>query len=80
MNFFDRAAETLELGADAGVVRAQDRLHVLRIERLRPRGEADEVAEEDSDDLAFSAGLRHHAVFARSASPRSTNRVAPTER
>ncbi len=56
----DRAAEALELGAEAGVVRAEDRLHVLGIERLRPRREADQVGEQHGDDLAFFAGLRAH--------------------
>ena len=32
----DRAAVALELGADAVVVRAQDRLDVLRVEPTRP--------------------------------------------
>ncbi len=52
----DRAAVVLELGAKASVIRAEDRLHVLRVHRLRARREADEVAEEDRDDLALSAG------------------------
>ena len=51
----DRAAVPLELGADALVVGAEDRLDVLRVERLRARREADEVAEDDRDDLALAA-------------------------
>ena len=51
----DRAAVALELGSNARVVRPEDRLHVLRVHRLRLRREADEVAEEDRDDLALSA-------------------------
>jgi RecJ-like exonuclease len=51
----DRAAVALELGPDALVVRPQDRLHVLRIECLGLRGEPDEVAEHDRDDLALAA-------------------------
>ena len=42
----DRAAVPFELGADALVVRPENRLDVLRVERLRARREADEVAEE----------------------------------
>ena len=52
----DRASVALQLGAKASVVRAEERLHVLRVHRLRLRREPDEVAEEDGDDLAFSAG------------------------
>ena len=51
----DRAAVALELGADARVVGTEDRLDVLRVERLRPRREAHEVAEDDRDDLALAA-------------------------
>ncbi len=51
----DGAAVALELRADALVVGAQDRLDVLRIHRLRPRREADEVAEDDRHDLALAA-------------------------
>ena len=42
----DRAAEALELRADARVVRLEQPPHVLGVHRLRPRREADEVAEE----------------------------------
>jgi hypothetical protein len=58
--FLHRAAVPLELGANPRVVGPQDRLHVLRIERLRPRGEAHEVAEEDGDDLSLAASLARH--------------------
>ena len=51
----DGAAVALELRAHALVVRAQERLDVLRVDRLGPRGETDEVAEDDRDDLALSA-------------------------
>ena len=51
----DGAAMALELGADALVVRAEERLDVLGIHRLGPGGEADEVAEDDRDDLALAA-------------------------
>ena len=76
----DGAAVALELGAHALVVGAQDRLDVLGIQRLGARGEADEVAEDDRDDLALATRVGHHAVLASSASPRSMKRVAPTER
>ena len=52
----DRTAVALELGTQASVIRAEERLHVLRVHSLRARREADEVAEEDRDDLALSAG------------------------
>ena len=51
----DRAAEALDLGPDAGVVRPQDRADVLRIEPFRTSGEPDEVDEEDADDLPLFA-------------------------
>jgi hypothetical protein len=51
----DGAAVALELGADALVVGAEDRLDVLRVERLRPGCEPDEVAEDHRDDLALAA-------------------------
>ncbi len=49
----DGAAEALELVAQAGVVRAEQRAHLLGVHLLSARGEADEVGEEDGDDLAF---------------------------
>ncbi len=56
----DRTAVALELGADARVVGPQDRLDVLRVETLRLRREADEVAEDDRDHLALSARTPRH--------------------
>ena len=78
----DRAAVPLELLPHTRVVRPEDRLDVLGVESLGTRREADEVAEEDRDDLAFTAAGRHQAVFTwcRSASQRSRKNVAPTER
>ena len=62
----DRAAVALELGAQASVIRAEERLDVLRVHRLGARREADEVAEEDRDDLALSAGhARKTTTWAR---------------
>ena len=51
----DRAAVALELAAQALVVRRKHRAHVLRVEALGPRGEADQVTEEHRDDLALLA-------------------------
>jgi hypothetical protein len=45
----------LELGADARVVRREERLHVLGIEGLGARGEADEVTEDHRDDFPLAA-------------------------
>ena len=56
----DPAAEALELGANALVVRRQDRADVLGIELLGACGEPDEVDEDDRDDpplLSRAAGL-----------------------
>ena len=52
----DRPAASLELGAQARVVRLEHGAHVLGVELLGPRGEADEVGEEDGHDLALLAG------------------------
>src|SRR5256885_3698631 len=46
-------AEPLELPSQPLVVGAEDRLHVLGIERLGSRREADEVGEEDRHDLSL---------------------------
>ena len=65
---FHCAAVVLELRADAGVVRPENRLHVLRVHRLRLRRKADEVAKDNSDDLALTARVGHHAIFLSSIS------------
>ena len=75
----DSAAEALQLGADVSVVAAQHGRHILGIRRFRTRGEPDQVAEEDGDDLALFAHPAH-AIAANAASPSRTYRVAPTER
>ena len=49
----DRPAAPLELGAQPRVVRLEHGAHVLGVELLGPRGEADEVGEEDGHDLAL---------------------------
>jgi hypothetical protein len=49
----DSAAVTLDLLTQARVIGADASPHVLRILLLRGGGEADEVAEEDGDDLAL---------------------------
>jgi hypothetical protein len=49
----DGAAVALELGLHAGVIRGEHPPYVLGIELLRAAGEADEVGEEDGDDLAL---------------------------
>ena len=53
--FLDRTAEALELPAELRVVGVEHAAHGLRIELLRLRGEADQVGEEDGDDLPFLA-------------------------
>ena len=74
------AAVALELCPDALVVRAEECLDVFGIHRLGACGEADEVAEDDRDDLALAPRVGHQAILARSASPRSMKRTAPAER
>src|SRR6185436_15081593 len=48
-----RASATLELRTDACVVRRQLGANVLGVETLRARGRANEIAEDDGDDLAL---------------------------
>ncbi len=54
MNFSTVPPRRSSSAADAVVVGREERLDVLGIHRLRPRGEADEVAEDDRDDLALA--------------------------
>ena len=49
----DRTPAALELVAETNVVRGEDGLHVLRVQRLGSRCEPDQVGEERRDDLAF---------------------------
>ena len=58
----------LELVPQTLVIRAEYGLHVLGIERLGARGEADQVGEQHGHDLALAASCIH-AVAASSASP-----------
>jgi hypothetical protein len=75
MNFSDRAAESLDLRAYAFEVRALKRPHVLRIELFRLRGEADQVAEEDRDQLPLLARSRSGTVSRGGASAGSWLRI-----
>ena len=52
-----RAAETLELRTQPCVVRSEHRADVLGIQPLGPCGRADEVGEDDRNDLPLLAGL-----------------------
>jgi hypothetical protein len=49
--FLHRPAEALDLRPQAPVVRRKHGAHVLRVELLRASGKADEIGEEDRDDL-----------------------------
>jgi len=55
----DRPAEVLELLPNACVVRAEQADDVFGIHLLGARGEADQVGEEDGDDLALLARCCH---------------------
>jgi hypothetical protein len=57
----DRAAVAFQLPAQAGIVGSQDPADVLDVELLGPAGEADQVAEQDADDLALVAPGRGRA-------------------
>jgi hypothetical protein len=63
----DRAAATLELAAQARVIRLEHCAHVLGVELLGARGEADEVREEDRDDFALLADRLGGDLEARAA-------------
>jgi pimeloyl-ACP methyl ester carboxylesterase len=69
----DGATEALELGAHVRVVRLEQPTHVLGVQRLRPCGEADEVAEEARDDLPLLTRL--HLVHERRRALRAEARV-----
>jgi len=67
----DGASVALEHLPETRVVRPDASADVLRVSFIRSRGEADEVAEEDRDDLALLAlrrrrlaGQRRSAVWA----------------
>ena len=47
----DRAAVALQLGSEAGIVGREPRSDVLRVHLLGLRGRADDVGEEDGDEL-----------------------------
>ena len=51
----DGSSTALELVAEVSVIRGKHRAHVLGIELLRPRREADEVDEDDGDGLSLLA-------------------------
>ena len=55
-----RAAEALQLRAQALVVRSEQRADVLGIHPFRPRCEADEVCEQHRHDLALLPGGLGH--------------------
>ena len=59
----DGASVALELGTQLFVVGPQDRIDVLGVERLRTRGEANEVGEEHRDDLPLPARLVRHGRY-----------------
>ena len=58
----DRTPMALELGAQLGVVRGQDRPNILGVVRFGLGGRADEIGEEDRDDLPLLENLRTGAV------------------
>ena len=70
----DRAAEALDVGAQARVIRAQGRAHVLRVRVVGAGGEADQVAEQHGHELALLAGsfvLGREGGAAGEAEPRA---------
>ena len=70
----DRAAVALDLLPQAGVVGTDAGAHVLRVLLLGGGGEADQVAEEDGDDLPL---LERACAAARQAAPRRTDKGPP---
>ena len=73
----DRAAVTLDLLAQAGVVGADPRPHVLRVGGVGRSREADEVAEQHGDDLPLLRRLGGGAVVGeRRAAERAERKLA----
>src|SRR5262249_46125191 len=64
-----RAAKTLKLGTQTLVIRAQDRLHVLRIELLGARSKSDQIGKPHRHYLALAVRLGHIASLRRQDSP-----------
>ncbi|MEX2275777.1 MAG: response regulator transcription factor [Actinomycetota bacterium] len=62
-----RALEVFDLPQEPGVERAQGVLYVFGIRVIGPGGEADEIAREHRDDLAFLVGSRPEGGAAREA-------------
>src|SRR5262249_39093058 len=60
----DRAAALLDLLAQPRVVRHEDRAHVLRVAALGHRRRADEIGEQDRDDLPLLASRHGGSVNA----------------
>ncbi len=59
----DGAAEALELGLDTAVVRREQASDVFGVELFGTPREADEVGEEDADDLALLEDRRHRLAW-----------------
>ena len=75
------AAEALELGPQADVVRRKPRADVLRVHLLGLRGRADDVGEEDGDELPFlGRRLRSKRRAAREAEFRDVRVVLSAAR
>ena len=77
----DRAAVSLQLGPDACVMRCQNSAHVFRVASLGRRRRADEVGEDDRDDLALlAADGRCERRATRGAESRLALALLPTVR
>ena len=63
----DRAAEALDLAAEASVVGPDPRAHVLGVGRVRAGGETDEVTKENRDDLPLLGHGRPRLLERRAA-------------
>jgi hypothetical protein len=76
----DGSAAGLDLGPDALEVRRLDRPNVLGIEPFRAGGEADEIREENRDDLPFlaRASLVRREAGATGTAELRVGRVLPT--
>jgi hypothetical protein len=72
----DRAATPLEFCTKAGVIRRKHSTHVLRIELLRMRGEADEIDEHDRHDLPFLRRARRWRRGQRRGTKRAERKLA----
>ena len=63
------ATAALKLGLQQLLIGPEHRIDVLWVERLGASGEADQIGEQDRDDLSFSPWLDHGSSLGRLGEP-----------